>query len=229
MRRRGRAPWWTLPAIAALAFVIVALAVWLPWATEERAAITATPTPTPYADITPIVLRPGQRACESLVAFEPATRAATVLSDGHQADGPPLRIVARADGWRSSGTVEGGYGGFAQLQVPLDPPPAPAIGEVCVENVGDRRARLQGTTEGRVHTRSETSVDGEPIEARMALVLSEGEHRSLADRPQQILDRIAAFKPPIVGSWSLSLLALLVVLGVPALVVVAVARGIAEG
>ena len=218
----------TLPAISALAFLIVALAFGLPWLTRDRPATTGTPTPPPFTAITPITLKPGEEACQSLVAFETDTRTATVLSAENVEDGPPLRIVARAEGWESAGDVAGGYGEFAGLQAQLDPPPDDVLGEVCVTNEGDERVRLQGTEEGRVQTRSETSVDGEPIVTRMALLLGQGADRSIADRPGQILERVAAFKPPLVGTWSLALLALLVLLGVPALVVFAVARGIAD-
>ncbi|HEU4656831.1 MAG TPA: hypothetical protein VFR97_04880 [Capillimicrobium sp.] len=225
--RRLADPRLALPAISALAFVIVLLAWGLPWLTDDRTATTATPTPPAFQTITPVVLRPGAQACQSLVAFEPATRTATVLSAEHVTDGPPLRITARAGDWRASGDVDGGYGGYAQLQAQLAPPPGDALGEVCVRNVGDRRVALQGSTEPRVQTRSATVVDGRPVEPRMTLVLGQGAHRSLADRPGQILDRVAAFKPPIVGRASLALLALVVVLGVPTAVVLAVARGIA--
>lgn len=218
----------TLPAISALAFLIVALAFGLPWLTRDRAATTGTPTPPPFSAITPIALAPGEEICQTLVAFETDTRTATVLSAEDVEDGPPLRIVARAAGWESAGEVEGGYDEFAALQAQLDPPPADALGEVCVTNEGERRVRLQGTEEGRVQTRSVTELEGEPIVPRMALLLGQGADRSIADRPGQILERVAAFKPPIVGTWSLALLALLVVLGVPALVVFAVARGIAD-
>lgn len=226
--RRARSSRLALPAISALLFVIVLVAVVLPWWTSDRRATTATPTPPPYQTITPIVLKPGQQACESLVALETIMRTATLISAESQTDGPPLQLTARADGYTATGKVDGGYGGYAHLTAALDPPPEDAIGEVCVRNVGDRRALLQGTVEPRTWTRSQTTLDGEPSEARMTLLLGQGEDRSLADRPGQILDRIAAFKPPIVGSFSLGLLALLVLLGVPAAVVLAIARGIAD-
>ncbi|HEY8584392.1 MAG TPA: hypothetical protein VIL49_15650 [Capillimicrobium sp.] len=226
--RKALQPRVALPAIVVLLFVVVALASWLPWATVDRRATTATPTPPAFEEITPVVLRPGEQACVSEVAFSTETRAASVLSAGKQVDGPPLRVEARAEGWTATGEIEGGYDRYTGLQATLEPPPRDVLGELCVTNAGDRAAELQGSAEPRVTTRSETTVEGEPSPSRMTLLLTEGVDRSLADRPGQILQRIAAFKPPIVGSWSLSLLALLVVLGVPAAVLVAVKRGIAD-
>jgi hypothetical protein len=217
-----------LPALSAL-LIAVALLVWgLPWLTRDRPAMTSTPTPPAFGVVTPIVLAPGARACESLVAFAPETRTAVVLSAKQPGEGPRLRVSAEAPGYRGSGEIAAGYHGEQVLTASLPAPPRNAIGTVCVTNEGRRTVSLQGTTEGRVQNRSETTVDGEPHEAKMSLLLTEGAERSLADRPGEIAGRIAAFKPPIVGSVSLAVVALLILLGVPAAVVYVVARGIAD-
>jgi hypothetical protein len=219
---------WLLPALAG-ALILVALLAWgLPWWTKDRAAVTSTPTPPPFQAIAPVVLKPGSEACETLVAFEPGTRAATILSAKPTEDGPRLRVTATADGYRSVAEIPGGYAAQDSLQAALDAPPRAAIGELCVENVGRRRVTLQGTTEGRIQNRAGTVVDGRQVPEKLTLLLTEGRARSLADRPGEILDRVAAFKPPIVGRASLAIVGLLILLGVPAAVVYAIARGIAD-
>jgi hypothetical protein len=60
------------------------------------------------------------------------------------------------------------------------------------------------------------------------MLLSEGVDRSIADRPGEIMSRISAFKPPIVGSVSLTILFVIVLLGAPAGVLYAIWRGIAR-
>lgn len=212
------------------ALIATALLAWgVPWLTRPRADTTSTPTPPPFRTVAPIVLAPGARACESLVALSPDTRAATVLAASFEGSGPPLRLVASAPGYRATGTVAAGYRGPGSMRAVLTPPPPRnAIGTICVRNAGRRRVPLQGTTEARIQSRSATSVGGRVIRAKMTLLLTGARDRSLADRPGEILARIAAFKPPIVGSVSLTVLALLVLLGVPAGVVYAVWRGIAQ-
>jgi hypothetical protein len=223
-RRRAR----RLPLLSGALIAIALLAWGIPWLTRERTDTTSTPTPPPFQSIAPIVLKPGQQACESLVALSPDTRVATVLAAKFTGQGPPLRVTASAPGYRARADIAGGYRGLGSMQATLErPPPRNAIGTICVRNAGHRPVPLQGTTEGRIQNRSATSVDGKVIPAKMTLLLTEAQPRSLADRPGQILERIAAFKPPIVGSVSLSILALLVLLGVPAGVVYAVWRGIA--
>jgi len=218
---------WLLPALSGVAIVILLLAFGIGWLTKDRVAYTGTPTPPAFADITPIELRPGQEACETEVAFERDTRKAVVLSAKFPGEGPPLRLTARGGGWSASGRIEGGYMGAGPLAADLPAPPRSLLATVCVENTGRRAVALQGTTEGRIQARPITSVDGEEIPAKMTLLLTEGAPRSLADRPGEILDRIAAFKPPFVGKASLILLLLLVLVGVPGAVVYAIWRGIA--
>lgn len=221
---------WILPAVSAALMLIVALAWGVPWLTKSRPDRTSTPTPPPFAAIAPITLKPGQVACENLVALSPDTHTVTVLSGKFDGTGPKLRVVASTpDGYRGTGEIAAGYDGLQSLPATITPaPPTNAIGGVCVRNVGTKSVDLQGTTEGRIQNRSATSVDGEVIPAKLSLLLSTGTDRSIADRPGQILSRISAFKPPIVGSASLTILFLLVVLLVPAGVLYAIWRGIAS-
>ncbi|UGS38756.1 hypothetical protein [Capillimicrobium parvum] len=223
---RSRRTLW-LPA-ACGALIVLALLVWgIPWVTKERADVTSTPTPPAFSTVTPITLSPGSRACESSVAFSPQTRSLILLAAKQDGPTPPLRITARAPGYRAGVTIPGGYAGLSSLVAAVPPPQGSVLGEVCVENAGRRKVQLQATAEGRIQNRATTSVDGEPVQPKMTLLLTEGVNRSLADRPGEILDRIAAFKPPFVGSVSLALLALLVVVGVPAGVLYAIWRGLA--
>lgn len=222
---RSRGLW--LPAVCG-ALIVLALIVWgIPWLTRDRPDVTSTPTPPPFSTVTPISLAPGQRACSSKVAFSPDTRSLVVLAAKQEGPTPPLRITARAPGYHAGATVPGGYEGLTSLAATVPGPQRSVLGEVCVENTGRRTVQLQGTTEGRIQNRAVTSVDGEPIEAKLSLILTEGANRSLADRPGEVLDRIAAFKPPFVGRVSLAIFALLVLVGVPAGVLYAIWRGIA--
>jgi hypothetical protein len=217
-----------LPALCG-ALMAVALLGWgIPWLTKQRQDTTSTPTPPPFAAIAPIALKGGSVVCEDQVALSPQTGAAVVLSARFTGDGPPLRVVASAPGYEGDATVPAGYRADQALRVALPAPPRNAIGTVCIRNTGRRAIALQGTTEGRIQNRSTTSVDDKVITAKLSLVLTESRDRSLADRPGEVLDRVAAFKPPYVGRVSLALLALLVLLGVPAGVLYAIARGLAE-
>lgn len=218
---------WILPAVAGVLMLVAALAWGVPWLTKSRPDRTSTPTPPPFAAIAPITLKPGQVACEDSVALSTDTRQITVLSGKFDGTGPSLRVVASTPaGYRGVGDIPAGYDGLKSLTATVPAPPQNAIGGVCVRNTGTKSVDLQGTTEGRIQNRSSTSVDGKVIPAKLSLLLSEGRDRSIADRPGEIFARISAFKPPIVGSVSLTILFLLVIVLVPAGVLYAIWRGI---
>jgi hypothetical protein len=215
-----------LPGVALVLMLIVAVAWGIPFLNKARPDRTSTPTPPPFSTIAPIVLKPGQQACESLVALSPDTRTVTVLSAQFDGTGPRLQVEATAPGYRGTGEIAAGYGGLTSLPASIPAPPRNAIGQVCVRNTGTKATQLQGTTEGRIQNRNVTSVDGEQIPEKLSLLLSEATDRSIADRPGQILDRISAFKPPIVDSVSLSIFLVLLLIGAPLGVLYAIWRGI---
>lgn len=228
-RPRARASLPTVvAACAALAFLVVGVVVGVPFLTREREAHTGTPTPPPFAAITPIVLAPGETACEDRVAVEPATAVVRVLAS-QQPAGVPLKVTATGEGWRATGTSGDDYAGYDPIDTAIEPaPPASLLATVCVENAGERRVRLQGTTEPRVQARPVTTVDGEVVEPRMSMILLESAPASIADRPGTILEHAAAFKPPLFGSVTIALLLVLALLGVPAAVVFALGRALRE-
>jgi hypothetical protein len=87
---------------------------------------------------------------------------------------------------------------------------------------------LAGSKEERVRSRSQTTVDGKRSDIRLGIVLLSGGPRSAAAQPKQLLQRAAAFDPPLIGWFSLALLALVVVVGVPALAVFAALRALRD-
>ena len=100
---------WIMPAVAGVLMLVAALAWGIPWLTKSREDRTSTPTPPPFATITPIVLEPGEQACENLVALSPDTRQVTVLSARFEGKGPRLQVVATAPGYRGTGEIAAGY------------------------------------------------------------------------------------------------------------------------
>jgi hypothetical protein len=213
---------------AALAFVVVAAVFGLPYLTGDRTAYSGTPVPLPFSEITPIVLGPGERACQDGVAVEP--RSAVVRVRGaSQRGGVPLHVTLDGQGWRAQGTSTSDWGATDVVDTVLDrTPPRSELARLCVENAGDHKARLQGTAEARVLTRTETTVDGRVIKPRLTTILLERDDASIAARAGTILDHIAAFKPPILGSASVALLLLLTLLAIPAATVYAIWRSLRE-
>jgi hypothetical protein len=201
-------------------------------ATRDRAAVTAVATPPPVRLATPIELRRGHEACQEDVALEPDTRVVRIYSASPTPEVPRVRVTLRGDGWSSSAlSPEGpgpGSGSDGIYDTPIEPPPRSLLATVCVASAESRPAILAGSREASVRSRSRTMVDGRPTDVRLGLVLLAGSPRSLVSQVKTVLQRAATFHPPIIGWFSLGLLALIVVIAVPAGAVYAALRALRE-
>jgi hypothetical protein len=212
---------------ALLVFLVAAVAWGIPYLQRDREAYSGTPTPPPYERVTPIALQPGDEACTSSVALETSTTVVRLLAAKATVPDVPLRVTVRAPGYRGAG-VDADYAGTDPIDVTIPAPPESVLATICVRNTGDHIARLQGTVEPRIQSRPRTTLDGEEIEPRMSVLLLEGAPQSIADRPGDIVRHVAAFEPGIIGKVSLWVLAVLVLLGVPAGVAYAVGRSLRD-
>ena len=94
-------------------------------------------------------------------------------------------------------------------------------------NAGTRPAALFATTAAEPGPVSAT-LDGEPVGTNPWLAFYEAKRTSIAHRLPTIVARMDTFRPPFIGAWLLWPLAGLFVLGVPAAVLVAYGRVLAD-
>jgi hypothetical protein len=119
--------------------------------------------------------------------------------------------------------VPGGQRVPGPLTAAIQPPTHPLIGQGCVRNAGRTPISLVGTTEDRTSGREQAVVDGARIAPDVQLTLLARGHRTLLRETRAALRHMAAFKGSFVSAGLLWVLLVLVVLGIPALVVAAVA------
>jgi hypothetical protein len=201
---------------------------------HPRDAVTAVATPAPLHDMTPITLKPGQQACEDAVALSPDTRVIRIYSGAPTPEVPQLRVTVHGEGYRAQVLSPAGAGagtgsdGVYDTRIPA--PSRSALTTVCVQTAqrSGRSAILAGSREARVRSRSTTTVDGRPSETKLGLVLLSGAPRSAASHPKEVLQRAAAFDPPFIGWFTLALVGLLAVIGVPAATVWAALRALRD-
>jgi hypothetical protein len=201
---------------------------------HPRDAITAVATPAPLHDMTPLTLKPGQRACQNAVALSTDTRVVRIYSGAPTPQVPQLRLTIRGGGYSAQVLSPPGVGpgtgsdGVYDTRIPA--PTRSALVTVCVQTAqaSGQSAMLAGSLEDRVRSRSQTTVDGAPWKTKLGIVLLSGGPVSAASHPREVLERAAAFDPPLVGWFTLALLGLLTVLGVPALAVWAVLRALRD-
>jgi hypothetical protein len=222
-------------ALACMALVfVVALYALAQLATNRRDDITAVATPPPELTAMPVTLEPGQELCEDDVALERSSQVIRVYSGSPTPDVPRLRVTVKGDGYRvdalspETGQAGGGADGIYDTRIPR--PARSTMTTVCVRSASDDQAAiLAGSEEERIHSRSQATVDGKPIEPRVALVVLAGGPRSPLSQAQTVLERAATFQPAPVGWVLLGLMLVVIGLGVPALAVYAVLKALREG
>jgi hypothetical protein len=89
-----------------------------------------------------------------------------------------------------------------------------------VRNRGVLRAGIYGAADAASRTSTGT-LNGQPLNADLSLVFERDHSRSLAALVPAMFDRASLFRASWVGAWVYVLLALVVVLGIPALLTIA--------
>jgi hypothetical protein len=205
--------WIALPAAAAL---LLATALFLPPLLRDRELVASTPSPRPLFDVTPVELAPNTPLCISDVTIPPdagQVRFQVITGGG---PGPAIDVALRARGYERAVTVPAGYADQTTLAPRIEPPASARLGDVCLTQRGPRPVSLTGTQEERTQSRPFGRIDGRPVRADTYLAFYEGRSASALGRAGDIIDRMSAFRPAIVGPWLLWPLAALTVVGVPA-------------
>jgi hypothetical protein len=216
----------------AVVFAIAAVAL-ARLATDDRENVTGVATPPPVLQATPVKLDPGQVLCEDDVALDADSRVIRVYSGSPTPDVPRIRVTVRGDGFETSalspqpGQAGGGADGIYDTRIAR--PPRSLMATVCIRSASAREAAiLAGSDEDRIHSRAQVTVDGEPIDTRVGLIVLAGGPRSPLSQAQTVLERAATFQPAPYGWLPLGIVLAIVGLGAPALAVYAILRALRE-
>lgn len=182
---------------------------------------------TPGVPITRVaaVLEGGETACQRRVRVIEPFQAIELVPRWLGAPGPALalRVTSyRSRRERARVPVPGGYPDNRPLRVRTGPVRAGGRIDVCVTNRGPGRVGIEGGEAESAPT-SPLFVDGRRNEASALALRFLGEPRSVASQVPVIFQRAALFRPGWVGPWTFWALALVVAVGVPALLARALA------
>jgi hypothetical protein len=205
-----------LSAIGGLVIVLIgALVWWQPFVTEQRVAVTSTPSPGPAFSPIPIRLKPGSRACVEPVAIDPTTARAQVALSG--AGSATVALLAEAPGYRHQSAARVLLAKRpAAVELPIAPPARTLEGKVCVVNTGRARVNVLGTNELPAIGLARTSVDGQLSQDRgIALNLFEAHRHSLVGRLGTSLHRASDLTGGLMPFWLAWLLVVVLVIGTP--------------
>jgi hypothetical protein len=214
-----------LTALLAAAAVVLLAALSL---TERRSqAFTLGVVNGPFVE-----LAPGHEICQAPIAvpqhgdFDGVTFS---VGTGGQGAGPALAVSVRdasGDAVLARGTLPGGY-------PDVDRVPSHTVWtsrvrggrfvSVCLANRGRRTVYVFGNADASSRS-TQASLDGAPAAFDVNLSFERREPRTLAALVPAMFERAALFRGQLVGTWTYVLLAVLVLLAVPALLIRAMAR-----
>jgi hypothetical protein len=192
---------------------LVGALLFAPFLLRDRDLVASTPSPRPLFNVTFIPVD-GQ-LCVSDVTIPHDARE---LRFQLRTPGP-VRVTLSAHGYRAMATGTGAVG--------ITPPRTTRLGTVCLRP--QRRGELTGTTEPRTLSRPHGAVDGRPIATDAYLAFYARRQASALAETPQIVHRMGAFRPGVVGPWLLWPLLALVVLGIPAALLAALLAGARRG
>jgi hypothetical protein len=215
-----------LAAIVAAGLFVVGFVTSLgPWLMRDRPFVSSTPTSLSTVALTDLRLPHRAVLCVQGFGLDSTADGLQLLVHDVAQVGttPPLRIVVRAPGYRSVGRLAGGYPFGVPVVVPIRPPAHGIDGaRACMRNEGKTIA-LVSTVVSRELAKVRVRVDGRKVVPQPWLTFVQRRPASILDRPGEILDRVAAFRPFPAVPLLLGVLAVLVVLGVPLAIVGALA------
>jgi hypothetical protein len=208
------------------------LAAWflvkaVPFLTEGRPAVWATPTSRPFSaqQLFPVAVPAGRRACVTGMPWGPQARYVQLeVLPGVRNRTPPLTVEASGPGYRASGAIAGGLKQNAKGVARIAAAPRELTGSVCVLNRGTRPLELFGvSTQGRQVAPVRMTVAGRDVKDRqLSITLLSNPDQSLIARMGDVLGHVAGFRP--VGTWVVWILLLLLLLATPAGVALALSR-----
>ncbi len=208
--------------------VAVALALFVPYLTDDRALVASTPTPRAVFSVEFVEVKEDERLCVTGVTIPPEAEQVRFQALTYGRPGPPLTVELRALGYVERARVRGGYPDETVQAVAIEPPSSARIGRICMTNDGRAKLGFVATAEARSMSRSVTLVQGDEQDQDVYLAFYERDEASVLDRLGAIVDRMDAFRPGIVGPWLLWPLLVLVALAIPAGVIWAALRGARE-
>jgi hypothetical protein len=176
--------------------------------------------------MTPVALPAGGTTCVDNVTLDPELRSVrTQVRRPSGARGGPIDVVLYDANKQEigRGTFPAGFTAPALLRTDVSQSLGKSIvGSVCLVNHGPALT-MQGTNEPGVRTRSNTTVDGTQVVGDMTLEML-ARQSSVGSRIGDVLTRAASFKP--LTGWEVGALAVLVILGVPAGLMLALWRAL---
>jgi hypothetical protein len=175
-------------------------------------------------------LDPGETACQTPVNVPTEFDGVRFQVGTYRRPGPPLSVVIRSASGRplAGGRLPAGYPDVSQPVVAVGPVRASQRVKVCLRNRGRRRLALYGNL-GVAAPVSEARIGSRALNTDLTLVFERAKPRSTLSLLPDVFDRASLFRPGWVGAWTFWLLTVVLLVGIPVLLALALARSPGEG
>jgi hypothetical protein len=204
-------------AVAGLLLTLLAgAALFVPAATRSHVVYSSTPNPPPLFDLALLEVGPGQTACTRGIVLDSDAEVLRLNPVARGGAPVPIGVRLTGPGYASVHTLSHYAAAGGLVDVPIARPARTLPATLCLSNRGTRAFALGSSTERRTRSRTVTEVAGRPVPNDPTIQLLRREPRSFASLLPTLLRRAATFKPGFAGPWLFWALALLLVLGLPA-------------
>jgi hypothetical protein len=217
-----------LAALAGGAVIaIAAIGVGLGFLARERDYPATIPQPSPLLRTALVAVAPGARACWGPVVVDTHGARALIKVGTNGKPDAPLTLTLTAPGWSVRRTIAPTYANNAVIAVDVPSPAHDVAATACVANTG-RDPVVLYAADDRTKAPYDTRVGRREVRAVPQLAFFERNRHSIAARLPLTFERMRAFRWGVLGPWLFWPLALLFVAGVPAGVLWAYTRAVAE-
>jgi hypothetical protein len=198
-----------------------------PWLTDSRRIVAVTPQPPPLFAVYEMRLAPGSQACMNEAALDRRSEEAHLVVNRSGSGPVPLELTINAPGYRARALAPPRYRDGNDIVVPVHPPSQSLLAVICVRNRGNHAVRLLASGD-RTRSRSGVTVDGRVVPLGFVISFYERAPSTVLQALPDSLERMTVLRAFFVVPATLWALMALLVIGVPAAMVWAYVRSLAE-
>ncbi len=218
-----RAAVWSALVVLALGAVFVVR----PFVAEQRDQPAEVPSPASLANTDTVPLEPGSPACFRDAVAEHHSEFIRFKVASPDGPAPPIDVRIAGPGYRYTAQIPAGQPDGAVVQSPIPAPPRDVPVRVCFISRGEPAIGLFASSD-RTRSRSIAYIHGESTNKSIWFTFVEPAPRAILERLPDTIRRMTVFRPPYAGQVLLWAIAVLFIVGVPAGVVWAYARGLRD-
>ena len=205
--------------------LVAAVVLTIGWAGRSREFVASSPQPSPLFETRFVTVGSGEELCLQDVTAVPGALLAQLRVSINGREPVPLTLrMFGSGGYFALARIPPTYRDDDVLNVPIDGPARPVHARACVRNDGRHAVAFYAAPDASPTLAAE--IDRSNVDDNPVLRLLEAERGTIGGHAARIAEQVTVFRPPFVGAWLVWLLALLVVVGLPALVTLALWRAL---